>query len=119
MSYDRDSFLKGFATALALCGQLHPLEEADFVPPVEILTAIRVDNPPTKTQYTAGEALDLSGLRVSAVYSNGRTEDITSSVTTVPGAGRSLFAGQDTVEVSWSGQTTQFSIAVEEISVEE
>ena len=50
------------------------------------LDAISVD-PPTKRQYTSGDALDLTGMVVKEVYSDGTEKIITTGYTTEPANG--------------------------------
>ena len=40
------------------------------------LTSIEV-TPPSKTEYQTGEELDLAGMKVMAVYSDGTRKDVT------------------------------------------
>ena len=41
-------------------------------------TGIEITSPPTKTTYNAGENLNLSGIAVTATFSDGSTQDVTS-----------------------------------------
>lgn len=62
----------------------------------EILpTQITVTTPPTKTEYIVGETIDLTGMVITASYTNGTTADVTSSCTYVPANGTTL--ADDTV----------------------
>ena len=67
---------------------------------VTVLTLSGIDiTPPTKTSYHAGEAIDYAGATVTARYSDGSTEDVTSSAVFSPAAGTEI---TDTVSVSVS-----------------
>ena len=57
---------------------------------------------PTKTSYTAGEALDLTGIAVKAKFSDGTEQDVTSECTFSPSNGTVLYEDTSEVIVSWS-----------------
>ena len=69
---------------------------AEFIP-----LAIRITTPPTKTAYRAGERLDLSGMVVNLVASNGSMIDVTQACTTVPANGATLTGADTSVAVSY------------------
>ena len=48
------------------------------------VTSISIVNEPNKRQYVVGEQLDLTGLKVNAIYDKGEPVDVTSSVTASP-----------------------------------
>ena len=56
--------------------------------------------PPTKTQYNVGDALDTTGMVVTATYTDGSTKDVTSAAT-LSGFDSSA-AGEVTVTVSYT-----------------
>ncbi len=56
---------------------------------VPVLESIAVTTPPANTTYTAGEALDLSGMVITATYSDGSTAAVT-GYTTAPAEGSTL-----------------------------
>lgn len=58
--------------------------------------------PPIKTSYTAGEALDLTGLSVKAKFNDGTEQDVTSECTFSPSNGTVLYEDASEVIVSWS-----------------
>lgn len=62
-----------------------------------VLVNIAFTATPTKTSYTAGEKLDLTGATVTAMYSNGSMSDVTSECTFKPAAGTVLY--EDTKEI--------------------
>ncbi|MCL1846371.1 MAG: right-handed parallel beta-helix repeat-containing protein [Coriobacteriia bacterium] len=89
--------------------------EAD-APPVT-LESIAVTAGPTKTTYIQGELLDLTGLVVTATYSDSSTANVTSLVSTVPTAGTALdTVGSQVITVSYTQssitRTTTFSVSV-------
>lgn len=65
-------------------------------------TRITVTSPPTKTKYTAGQALDLTGIVVTATYSDNTTEDITSQCTFTPAAGTVLYEQTNRIDIAWT-----------------
>ena len=54
-------------------------------------TGIEVTSPPTKTTYNAGENLNLTGIVVTATFSDGSTKDITSECTFSPASGTVIY----------------------------
>lgn len=72
---------------------------------------------PTKTTYKVGESLDLSGMVVTATFSNNNTADVTSLCTFDPADGSTLStAGTKTVSVTYSGMTDNKTIYVGEVT---
>jgi len=61
---------------------------------------IQITTPPTKTSYTAGETLDLTGIVVKANWSSGLSVDITAECTFAPAAGTVIY--EDTTEITIS-----------------
>jgi hypothetical protein len=81
------------------------------------LSSISVTSNPTKMSYTVGETLDLTGMTVTATYSDGSADDVTDKVTTDPAAGAALNdTGSIPVTVSYTEggatQTATFSVTV-------
>jgi hypothetical protein len=79
-----------------------------------VLSSIAITTKPTKTSYVKGEALDLSGMVVTATFSSGKTSTVT-SYTTSPAAGSAVTTvGTSTVTVSYTEnsvtKTASFSI---------
>lgn len=83
-----------------------------------VLESIAVTTPPTKTTYTVGENLDLSGLVITATYSDDSTATVAATeYTTTPAGGSTLNTeGTVTVEVSYTHEgvtkTTAFDVQV-------
>ncbi len=84
------------------------------------ITVIRLSSitvtPPTKTSYNSGEMIDYTGAIVTAVYSDGSTETVTSSAVFSPSAGTVITADVN-VSVSYTNQwsetaTSSFSLSV-------
>ena len=77
------------------------------------LVNIEVANPPTKTIYNVGDALDLSGMIIRGNYNNGTSETIPAGdYSTSPVDGATLQRGDNTVTISYEGKTTTQHIAV-------
>ena len=71
--------------------------------------------PPTKVIYDVGDALDLTGMVVKEVYSDGDKKTITTGYTTSP-ADQAILAATDTkvtVTHTASSKTAEFNITVE------
>ena len=75
------------------------------------LSGIAIASNPTKTSYYVGDTLDTTGLKLTATYSNGTTQTITSGFTCTPTALTS--AGVQTVTVNYGGKTATFTVNVE------
>lgn len=67
-----------------------------------VLTSITVTTPPAKTEYTVGDALDLSGIVVTASYSD-NTSAVVTGYTTTPESGTTFDTeGTKTITVSYT-----------------
>ena len=76
------------------------------------LTGITISGP-AKTEYTVGDALDLSGLAVTANYSEGNPADVTALATISPANGAILNdVGNQPVTVGYGGFSTSFMVTV-------
>ena len=69
---------------------------------VKTLTKIEVTSAPTTVEYTEGDSLDLTGLVVTAMFSDGSTEDVTSQCTISPSAGTILATTDTSVNISYA-----------------
>lgn len=79
------------------------------------MTGIEVTTLPTKTSYTDGESLDLTGMVVTGTLSNGETITVTEDCTTTPVDGAILTtdpSGEIEVVVSYFELTDRFTITV-------
>lgn len=77
------------------------------------VTKIDIKSNPTKTTYNIGESLDLTGAKITVTLSNSSTEEIDITSGMVSGFD-STTAGDNTVTVTYEGQTTTFMVTVEE-----
>ena len=75
------------------------------------LSGIAIASNPSKTSYFVGDTLDTTGLKLTATYSNGTTQTITSGFTCTPTALST--AGAQTVTVNYGGKTATFTVNVE------
>lgn len=71
-------------------------------PSEQTLSSIAVTTPPTKTVYDVGDMLDLSGMVVTATYSDGTTADVSRSVITNPIDGALLAFGTNQVSIRYT-----------------
>lgn len=75
-----------------------------------VLSGIAVATLPAKTEYEIGEALDATGLTLTGLYSDGKTEALTAGYT-LSGFDSSTI-GEKTVTVTYGEFTAQFSVEV-------
>lgn len=80
-----------------------------------VLDSISIDKKPTKTEYVIGENLDLTGLEVTAHYSDGTTKELTTEDYTVSGFNSSV-PGEQTIVVVYTENgvetTVTFTVTV-------
>lgn len=76
------------------------------------LSSVSVSQKPNKTEYTVGDTLDTSGLKLKLTYSDGSTKEIISGFN-ISSPDMST-AGTKTVTVIYEGKTTSFNITVKE-----
>ena len=75
----------------------------------DTLQTITVDTPPNKTDYTYGDALDLTGMVVTASYQSGNQVDVTNQVTVTP---QTPDTDVTALTISYGGKTTTQQITV-------
>jgi len=75
------------------------------------LVSIAVTTPPTKIVYTIGDTLDLSGLVVTATYSDGSTVAVSISAANVRGFDSSS-TGSKKITITYEGKTADFTVTV-------
>lgn len=69
------------------------------------LRTLQIASRPTKTNYKAGELLDLTGLKIVAVWSDGTSDDVTNSCTYVPAAGTPVYETVTKIDISYTDST--------------
>ncbi len=82
--------------------------------PAPVITGIRIKAQPSATTVVEGTALDTTGLKVEAVYSDGRTEEITDY--TLSGYDMNKIGAQ-TITVEYNGFTATFGMTVKQKSI--
>ena len=90
-------------------------EESGTDPQEPVLERIEVTTLPDKTEYKVGEELDLTGMVVTAYYSNHESEAVTDY--TVEGFDSSVAGGVE-LTVRYGDKTTVFTVNVTEESTE-
>ncbi len=73
------------------------------------VTSIRIDKKPAKLTYSVGDKLNVSGMTVTATYSDGTEQSITSGYTTEYDFST---AGRRTVAISYEGRKASFAVEV-------
>ena len=85
---------------------------------VVTVSKVEISTMPTKTIYTEGEVLDLTGLQIKLSYSDGNSKTVAladfadNSITTNPNNGETLAVSDTTITVSVEGKSTTFNITV-------
>ena len=67
---------------------------------------------PAKTEYVQGEALDLAGMTVTAVYSDGNRKEITEGYQVTGYDANAV--GEQTITVTYEGMEASFTVTVKE-----
>ena len=80
-------------------------------------TGIEITSPPTKTTYNAGENLNLTGIVVTATFSDGSTQDVTSKCTFSPASGTVVYENNDKITANWTWEDTITYSAAQSITV--
>lgn len=81
------------------------------ITPAPQATSIKVDTEPTKTSYSDGDKLDLTGLVVKVVLDD-ESEEVITDYTTTPADGAALTTTDTKVNIAWYELTTSFNITV-------
>ena len=75
-------------------------------------TGIEITSSPTKTTYNAGENIDLTGIVVTATFSDGSTKEVTSECTFSPASGTVVYENNDKITANWTWEgTITYSVA--------
>jgi len=91
-----------------------PSSGTDPVPSIS-LTRIVINSLPTKLNYNINDSLDLSGISVVSVYSDGSRENISVTNSMISGFNTSSI-GNKSLTINYKGKTTSFSINVQELN---
>ena len=81
------------------------------VSPLEV-ESIAITKEPTKTEYTEGESLDLTGLEVTATYSGDGKKEVVTGYTATPAAGTALATTDTSVAITYASKAASFAITV-------
>ena len=73
------------------------------------LSKIEVISKPSKLTYYVGDTLDISGLKIKAIYANGTTKEVTSFTYDPTKLNK---AGTQTITVTYGGKITTFNVTV-------
>jgi uncharacterized repeat protein (TIGR02543 family) len=85
--------------------------------PVATLSSIAITTPATKLTYTVGDTLDINGLVVTGTYSDSSTQVETIMAANVTGFNSSAPAASQTLTITYGGQTTTYTVAIQTASV--
>ncbi len=78
-----------------------------------VLNSISIKSKPTKTSYFVGDTLNTTGLVLTASYSDGTTEEVTSGFTCTPTTLSTV--GNQLITVKYYGKTATFSVTVKSV----
>ncbi|MCQ2591287.1 MAG: InlB B-repeat-containing protein [Treponema sp.] len=78
------------------------------------VSSISITKLPNKQTFREGDVLDLTGLEVTAKYSDGSSKTVTDYTTNPAKASMLTGTGTKTVTVTYEGKTASFTITVEE-----
>lgn len=98
------------------------LEDVEFttvngainITPVSV-SEVLIQSYPIKTSYFIGDILDIDGLILVAIYSNGSIETITDGFTT--SGFDSSIVGTQQITITYAGKTTSFNVTVSDVEV--
>ena len=76
------------------------------------LSSIAITTPATKTAYTVGDPLDLTGLVVTGTYSDSSTMAETITAGNISGFNSAAVAASQTLTITVSGKTTTYNISI-------
>lgn len=82
------------------------------IPPAVHLVSIEITTDPTKTAYTVGDELDLTGMVVTATYTDGSTAALSVNELNCTGFDSSEAAASQTITVTYQGKTDTFTISI-------
>ena len=80
--------------------------------PAPTLAAISVNSAGHKTQYKVGDALDVAGLTIEAVYSNGAKQTVEVTADMVRDFDSSAAADSQTLTIAYQGKETTYTVSI-------
>lgn len=101
----------------------NPTDPTDPTDPSELaealLTGITLQQQPTKTTYNLGEPLDLTGLAVNGLYSDGSQRPLALDAVRVEGFTSAAAADALTLTVTYEGHQATFTVRVTPLRIEQ
>lgn len=85
--------------------------------PTPTLQSIAITNPATKTSYTVGDTLDISGLVVTGTYSDGSTKTESVTAANISGFNSSAAANNQVLTITVGSMTTTYIVQIAALSV--
>ena len=85
----------------------------DVTVEAKTVSSLEITHTPNRVEYSQGEALDTTGLAVTAHYNDNSQKKLTAEDCTVSGYDAAA-VGQQTVTVSYGGQSAAFTVTVKE-----
>lgn len=77
----------------------------------------KITSPPKQTEYSVDDRLNLTGLVVTATFSDGTSRDVTSECTCTPAAGTVLNLSHQSVTIKWKKFTMTQPISVTDVHI--
>lgn len=78
------------------------------------LNSIKITSPATKLDYTVGDKLDITGLKVTGTYSDNTTKDESITEANISGFDSSKVADEQTLTITVDGKTATYTITVKD-----
>ena len=88
----------------------------DYVSPEGKLESISIDSLPTKVSYYTGETLEKAGLKVTALYTDDTTYDVTNNCTLSPTVLST--AGEQVITVTYETAKAEFKVQVTQDAID-
>lgn len=110
IAYDAEDRVLYSSRAIEVTSQV-TVKESEEPEPVPTLDDIIIEGP-TKIEYVQGEELDLTGLTITAVYSDGSSTEITEGYE-VTGYDANM-TGEQTITITYGGMSAEFTVTVAE-----
>lgn len=90
---------------------------------VKALDALEIKENPTKTAYTKGETLDLTGLKVNAVYNDVSKQEVSNYTVSLENGSVLNTVGQQTITVTYTEdgivKTATFTVTVSDVTIDD
>ncbi|AOZ80403.1 bacterial Ig-like domain-containing protein [Clostridium pasteurianum] len=93
-------------------GIYYPVIKASSIKETSVLNSIAITKPADKLVYSVGDKLDISGLEVTATYSNGSKSVIPITAANVTGFNSSKTANDQILTITAGGKTTTYTVDI-------